>query len=171
MKSLSKLCLLFLLAAVVVHCSSPSDSNNDELSLGEFNSQTTGVIEDNFSGDATFTMRTVGLDEQQYLQLDLKAGQVPFVPDDLPNIYGIFISVPWNSNGTLTLENSNSGSLYISPNSFFPYFPYILSSGKIIITGQSADLLTGEIHISETFATPDSGLVEITGSFKAVRSE
>jgi hypothetical protein len=171
MKSLSKLCLLILLAAVVVHCSSPSDSNNDELSPGEFNSQATGVFEDKFSGNATFTMETVGLDENKFLKLDLEAGKIPFISDDLSNTYGIFLYVPWNSNGTLRIEDSDNYSLYVSPNSFFPYYPFILSSGIITIESHSADQITGEINISDTFSAPDSGSIEITGTFKAIRSE
>jgi len=156
-----------IISIIIFSCSSPSGSK-EKLSNGEFEVTTTGAIEENFSGNATYNLDKFVKYRTQYLHLNLKAGELPLVSDSLSDGYGLFFDIPWDSSGTLELDNRSC--IYISKNSFFPYFPYILSYGTINIENQSENLIIGKINIQDTLITPDSGAINITGKFRATVS-
>lgn len=170
MKFPTKLIGLLLFVAILSNCSSPSDSENNELKQGKFELTTSGIFEDNLSGDATFNLYENELYPKQFFQLNLKAGEIPFVPDSLSDGHGLFVDLEWDSSKTLKLTD-NTFSVYITRSSYFPYFPHPLSSGNIYIESQSKDLITGEINITDTLAYPDSGAINITGRFSAIKAE
>ncbi|MDZ7659642.1 hypothetical protein [Fodinibius sp.] len=172
MKFPTKVIRLLLLVTILSNCSSPSESETNELEHGKFELSTSGVFEDNLSGSATYTLdETTYYRDYQYLHLNLKAGKVPFVPDSFSEGYGIFFDVPWDSSGNIELDGLNSHCLFISPSSFFPFTPYVLSSGTITIEDYSQGIISGKISITDTLTPPDSGLIKITGRFNAIKPE
>ena len=161
---------LLALVTFLVNCSSPSDSEKDELEKGTFEITTSGIIEENLSGDATFSLYEIATYPAPFFRLNLKAGDIPFVPDSLSDGYGLFADIPWDSTQPLKLTD-DTYSVYISRSSFFPYFPHPLSSGTIYVDRQSGNLISGQININDTLAYPDSGAINITGEFRAIRAE
>lgn len=161
---------LLVLVSILVNCSSPSDSERDEVEEGTFEITTSGIIEENISGDATFSLYEIATFPTPFFRLSLKAGDVPFVPDSLSDGYGLFVDIPWDSTQLLKLSD-DTYSVYISRSSFFPYFPHPLSSGTISVDRQSGNLISGQINITDTLAYPDSGAINITGEYSAIRAE
>ena len=166
MNSILRVTYILIFTFFLLGCSSPSDSKKKELNAGNFELGTTGVFEDNLSGSATYTLEgTTYYRDYQYLHLDLKAGKVPFVPDSFSEGYGIFFDVAWDSSGTIEIDGLNSTCLFISPSSFFPFTPYVLSSGTITIENHSQGILSGKINIADTLTPPDSGLIKLLVDF------
>lgn len=161
---------LLILVTILVNCSSPSDSERDELEEGTFEITTSGIIEENISGEATFSLYEIATHPEPFLRLNLKAGDIPFVPDSLSDGYGLFVDIPWDSTQLLTLTD-DTYSVYISRSSFFPYFPHPLSSGTISVDRQAENLISGQINITDTLAYPDSGAIIITGKYSAIRAQ
>jgi hypothetical protein len=172
MNTTIRLIYLLIILGFLTNCSSPSGSNSqdDELKAGTFEAQTTGAVENSFSGEASFLIDS--LSYAQHLYLSLNAGKIPDIPDSLfISNYGIFLQVPLisDSTGILTPENSFLVGHYIVPNQNLESM-YIVF-GSVILKEQKPDLLSGEIKLSGSSAFPDSGEVEITGKFHAARSE
>ena len=150
---------------MLISCSSSTNSGDNNLDVGTFEAKTTGAIENEFNGEAKFTFNTLN-DSLKQFRLSLTAGRTPASDDSVfTSNYGLLLVAPKNSSNTLSLDNSDSNSLYVVPNSFEIMF---IRSGTITIEEQSTNLITGTIEVSNI--PSGSGRVLVQGTFKAQKS-
>jgi len=167
MKLLSRFYSVLILSFVIISCSSPSDSGENELAEGKFEVKITGAVEKEFSGTANFSIFPHPYFDVEIFALGLDAGRIPIAPDSvIGNRWGIFLYPINDSSNVLSIENSPLVSWYVIPRGYEVNSP---DEATITIEERSSDLVTGTILIKDTIY--DTEEVEITGRFKASKLE
>jgi hypothetical protein len=160
--SLKTFITLFL-SSILISCSSPSSSENEELQAGKFEASTTGTIEKQLSGDANYSISEIETYQQDFLFISLKVGTLPFEPNSST---GVLLAIPWDSTTTsLSIDNSPISNIYTDPDSYRQIY---LDTGSVNIEEKSKNTLAGTFNLN---ASVDETEIKISGKFKANKSE
>ncbi|MDZ7659485.1 hypothetical protein [Fodinibius sp.] len=137
MNTSSRLLFALIVVILLISCSSSSTSGDSKLDPGTFVAKTTGAIENEFDGEAKFTFQTLN-DSLKQFRLSLTGGKRTSSADSsFASNYGLLLVTPMTSSNTLYLDNSDSNSLYVVPNSleimFIRYGSISYSQSKVLI--------------------------------------